>query len=372
MPDAQAPHGRGPNSILDEGPTTVLGDRPGLVDPIVQELATLLEKAAAEAAIPALEVEVRLGVLQLRSQRGCERAQLPFASEAALKRTPGFAYRFVPGLPTEVFIALSQRLDAMSGDSVPSGRRLDCGMPRYEHTKDVYFRTPDKNRIRVTHNLVKNSSDGKDQPQAWMKRNLNSIDLYSGHRTPYSGPAFDLRAAVSTEEMVDNSFLGPENTLEMMREKRRKSYFFRAWRIDVTSVTTTFPEPEHDEGEDPSRHAQPPQHSCEVEVELDSYPLQLNLEAKLKGGPHKLYELLSDFLYTARDLAAMTGEVEPLMKPIPLEASAPVPSDEGRNAFKDVYPDITEPVIGHYLYRLAEERQSAKRLRTEEPSANAE
>jgi len=47
---------------------------------------------------------------------------------------------------------------------------------------------------------------------------------------------------VSTEDAYDNFEPGSQYTVEMKREKMRKTYYFRAWRIDVSNVMTTYPE----------------------------------------------------------------------------------------------------------------------------------
>jgi len=97
--------------------------------------------------------------------------------------------------------------------------------------------------------------------------------------------------------------------------------------------------------------------SNEVEIELDSFHLKRNLEAKMAGKPHKLWELLSDFLFTARDLAVIAAEVRPIQLPVVLDPlPAEVVDDNARAAYKSAYIGMAEPLIGHYMYRLAKPR----------------
>jgi len=159
----------------------------------------------------------------------------------------------------------------------------------------------------------------------------------------------------------------PDQREEMRREKMRKTYFFRAWRIDISTVTTTYSPP------DGSQRQGAAVQSHEVEIELDSFHLQRNLEAKLAGKPHKLWELLSDFLFTARDLAAIAGETRPLalppaLPPAVVEAEDEAIDERGRVAFRNRYGSIVEPVIGHYLYRLAAPRGEPALLPLPEPA----
>merc|ERR1711924_140941 len=128
-----------------------------------------------------------------------------------------------------------------------------------------------------------------------------------------------------------------EHVLEMRRRKMRKTYMFRAWRIDLSSVETTYP----DQGE---KRAAKLTH--EVELELDNYQLVQNLKAKAVGNPqHKLWELLSDFLYTARDLAALASELTPLVLPPALIPPGPeLISKEAREAYRSRFNDtLPEP-----------------------------
>lgn len=76
----------------------------------------------------------------------------------------------------------------------------------------------------------------------------------------------------------------------------------------------------------------------------------------MTGNSHKLWELLSDFLFTARDVAAMACDVGPLALPPTLGTLPPEPvADEAaKAAFLERYgQEVVEPVFGHYLYRLA-------------------
>merc|ERR1712129_124880 len=82
-----------------------------------------------------------------------------------------------------------------------------------------------------------------------------------------------------------------------------------------------------------------------------------NLEAKMAGKPHKLWELLSDILFTARDLAVIAAEVRPVPLPVLLDpVPAEVVDNDERAAYKPAYIGMAEPLIGRYMYRLAKPR----------------
>merc|ERR1712216_115013 len=195
-------------------------------------------------------------------------------------------------------------------------------------------------------------SDGRLEgtPKVRMKRKLDSMELYSGRRPGECGPAFDLRASIATEYAVDGFEPGPNHIFQVKREKMRKTYHFRAWKIDVSLVRTEYPKPPEGANEPPKR----PETTHEVEIELDSYPLMRNLEAKAEGGKHMLWELLTDFLDTARDLAVLAGEITPLAVPPCLSQTRPSTKSEDESAFKQRHGASTPlPVIGHYLSRIA-------------------
>merc|ERR1712107_122818 len=88
------------------------------------------------------------------------------------------------------------------------------------------------------------------------------------------------------------------------------------------------------------------------------------------GAQHLLWELLSDFLFFARDLAALAAEIRPL--PLPLQSYLKTPplqdpvSEKERAAYKRKYAEcatgdaeLAAPVIGHYLYRIARPGRAA-------------
>eukprot|EP00440_Ansanella_granifera_P042714 gb/GFBE01046310.1/.p1 GENE.gb/GFBE01046310.1/~~gb/GFBE01046310.1/.p1 ORF type:complete len:150 (+),score=30.64 gb/GFBE01046310.1/:1-450(+) len=133
----------------------------------------------------------------------------------------------------------------------------------------------------------------------------------------------------------------------MRREKHRRSYCFRAWRIDLTTVRST-------------TRGSTPETFHEVELELNGSFLRKNLEAKLAGNKtHKLWELLTDFLNAGRDLAVLASEPWPLPLPpaLPKASSQSAETDAvletDREAYKRSLPEMPEPLIGHYLYKLA-------------------
>merc|ERR1712228_701790 len=182
------------------------------------------------------------------------------------------------------------------------------------------------------------------------KRKLAGFELYSGRRACEHGPAFDLRVALAEESEIPH-FDMKEHVLEMRRTKMRKTYIFRAWQIDFSTVETTYP----DQAGGGEKRAAKLSH--EVELELDNYQLAQNLRAKAAGNPqHKLWELLSDFLFMARDLAALASEMTPLALPPSLMPPGPeLISEEAKEAYRSRFNDtLPEPIVGHYLYRLAQ------------------
>lgn len=351
-----------PPHPLAAGPTTIFGEKPPLVDPVVLELARLLEEHADKFAGADPEVEVRLGVHRVKeaARHGAgARVDLPLRSEALLAPREGFGYRFSPGLSPELFVYLSERLDAMSSEKLPPEQRLECGK-RFEHVLDAYYDVdgdgalwglpPGPQRVRVS--TPKEGQDTKGV--ASVKSKLASLDLYTGRRPGERGPALDLRVAIATEVVVEGFQPAKHHRLTLRREKVRKTYHFKAWRIDISTVLSTTPAAPAAGGAQPGPEWSPPVQTNEVELELDGYFLKRNLEAKRAGGRHMLWELLSDFLFTARDLAQLACELSPMRLPPALPAPSDAAVDgESREAFRRKFETEAEPVIGHYLYRLA-------------------
>jgi len=368
-----------PQVPLEVGPLTVLGERSSLVDPVVVELAKLFdEHGAASFDESELEVEVRLGIIvDVRKKR----VDIPCSTESVVRATEGFAPRFVPGLPTEAFAAFTRRLDVMCSEKTPAKERIECGR-RVSHTVDKLYKCKQEGATKETQPVIRvteevpQQQDGseeaapKAEPRVTIKRKLGHVDIYTGRKCPEHGPTFDLRAALSKEEEVDGFELGPMHVLSCQREKVRKTYHFRAWKIDVSNVTTTSFDYHRKDAQsswnkdEEMTHTKKQTH--EVELELDSYPLKRNLDAKAAGQNHVLWELLTDFLDVARDLAVLAAELRPFLLP-PTMPELPAVEKAGytgeaaeaaANAFRKHYgKDIPEPIIGHYLYRVATEME---------------
>ncbi|CAE8689082.1 unnamed protein product [Polarella glacialis] len=379
-----------PLSALDVGPSTILGSRPSLVDPAVLELAKLLESRKDEllSSDAQIELELRLGaVCQLRQRR----VDLPCSSEALLMSREGFQYTFESGLPPEVFAELLLKLDQMSSQSRPPEQRLDCKM-HSQHLLDVTYEDPvfdgagqvqGTKVVRVSHTRLgaqeASKGAGGGPGGGWSagyairKNKLPCLDLYSG-RGEY-GEVFDIRMAVSPETHVKG--FEPGRVWLSRREKHRRTYTFKAWRIDCTTVlSSTMQKQAH------------PKASYEVELELDNVLLKRNLEAKFAGNKtHRLWELLTDFVNAGRDLAVLAAEPWPMPVPPKLEhltaagqrdgeEEAHVVSAADHAAYQQHLPGMPEPLIGHYLYRILSTRrqdgpapapsQPCKRSHTEE------
>lgn len=359
---------------LDSGPTTIFGDRPHMVSPLVMEVAKMLEKSAHDKKPnDEFETEVRLGIVALGSAGGSNigssRADIPCSTDAMLCRGSGFNYQFRPGLTPEAFLLFAERFAHLCSEEAPPDQRIDCGKS-FEHVIDMYYEVPCATResggkashtVRVTHD--RSASQNITGLNAKIKNRFGVIDVSSGRHPGEHGPAFDLRVAVNTETTLDNFQPTIDHKLVFKREKRVTSYLFRAWRIDVSDVMESVPKPQESMTKGipwkaPTIEWEEPTSSHEVEIELNAFQLSRNLDAKMRGQPHRLWELLSDFLYAARDLAGFAGELTPLaLPPISPTLSLPAPplDDAARKAFRQKYTDVPEPVVGHYLYRLASE-----------------
>ncbi|CAJ1440724.1 unnamed protein product [Effrenium voratum] len=270
---------------LDVGPSTIFDARPSLVDPVVQELGRILEE---HGPVPnaQIELELRLGVLRgSGAGASAARVDLPLGSEALLARCEAFPFRFQAGLPPETYAGLMHRLEVLRAEG------LECSV-RSEQLLDTLYDPPETGRtggpmnrsqLRMTHRRDK---DRWVPCRPVLKTRHEALDLFTGRLRPEKGGIFDLRAALSTEAPANK----PKTEVRLKREKQRKVFDFRAWRVDFTAVRSS---------DQTSKEL-----SYEVELELNSQILQKNLEAKMAGKPHQLWELLTDFLNAGRDLAA--------------------------------------------------------------------
>ncbi|CAE8642097.1 unnamed protein product [Polarella glacialis] len=314
----------------------------------------------------------------------------------------GFQYTFESGLPPEVFAALCRKTGRQvlaqlisslmrSSQSRPPEQRLDCKM-HSQHLLDVTYEDPvfdgagqvqGTKVVRVSHTRLgaqeASKGAGGGPGGGWSagyairKNKLPCLDLYSG-RGEY-GEVFDIRMAVSPETHVKG--FEPGRVWLSRREKHRRTYTFKAWRIDCTTVlSSTMQKQAH------------PKASYEVELELDNVLLKRNLEAKFAGNKtHRLWELLTDFVNAGRDLAVLAAEPWPMPVPPKLEhltaagqrdgeEEAHVVSAADHAAYQQHLPGMPEPLIGHYLYRILSTRrqdgpapapsQPCKRSHTEE------
>eukprot|EP00927_Polykrikos_kofoidii_P050783 TRINITY_DN44656_c0_g1_i1.p1 TRINITY_DN44656_c0_g1~~TRINITY_DN44656_c0_g1_i1.p1 ORF type:complete len:382 (-),score=44.71 TRINITY_DN44656_c0_g1_i1:160-1305(-) len=360
-----------PQNQLEVGPSTILGERTSLIDPVVVAIGRMLDEHAGMLSEAEIELEIRLGTIACGKEG--HRLNIPCTTEAVLTKNDGFSYNFVPGLPPELFMALADRLEGICGENAPSERRVECGV-KVSKTLDVFYKhqppagTEPHPPIRMTYQQKINEAvtgNGKDgtpgsepefeiKPRVILKQRLAHVDVYAGRRPGEYGNALDLRAALSSEVQVEGFEPGRDFIIDRKREKVRKTYHFRAWKIDVSNVRTMYPDlPD-------GTPARPPQDSYEVELELDSYPLTRNLEARSNGGQHRLWDLLSDLLCTARDLAGLACELRPLaLPPSQISQSQQNESERGDAMEAVSQPNhglgVVKPIVGHYLSRIAKE-----------------
>lgn len=264
------------------------------------------------------------------------RIDIPCSTEAMMQPPAAgrsghhFHYQFQSSLPTEAFEAVIKRLNVLRSEETPEGERIECTTTS-SHTMDEFYQPggDSTKRVRVTRDVI------RGETQAVYKRKRACLDLYSGRRCGEHGLAFDLRIGLATETPVD--FEPEGQPVVFCREKLRTSFHFKAWRIDMTTVIQ-----KETDGQKRQTH--------EIELELDSWNLQRNLHAKLNGQQHKLWELLSDFLFAARDLAAFAAEQG---APPEVSPAEPVISEKVQADYLESFTGMPLPVIGHYLFRLA-------------------
>jgi len=360
-----------PANVLDIGPTTVLGERTSLVDPVVLEIGRLLEENKSKIRHGSLEVEARFGIVKPKGGSHAEdelsasggRVHLPVTSEALLSHSRGFNYQFVPGLPPETFVALSEHLERMSSEALPDDQRVEFEST-FVHTVDVLYKADvasmlphlglpqGQETVRVS--ILREGQGHQDGGRASIKLKLGHLDLYSGARPGELGSAVDMRVAVSCEIDLESFKPSRQHSLVMRREKMRKTYRFRAWRIDLTTVMSSEPVPGSGQSETDEVKWKPPVQTNEVEIELEGSFLERNLEAKWANQRHMLWELLSDFVFNARDLVGLASEPSPMVLPPALPPAETSVDERARASYKRKYPGMEEPVVGHYLYRLAD------------------
>ena len=166
---------------------------------------------------------------------------------------------------------------------------------------------------------------------------------------------------MATEKKLPDFQPGPCYKEDISREKHKYSYFFSAWRIDVSTVVTRGRRKQKQAGQEQMFEGDFIEQSYEVELELDSTSLRKNLAAKRNGQPHFLWQLLSDFLRTGRDLAAFAAELQPLRLPPRSRGNEEQVKDGNGDLIRRnqtlsrKFSGCPKPVVGHYIYRLAEE-----------------
>eukprot|EP00438_Fugacium_kawagutii_P022524 Skav225097 [mRNA] locus=scaffold621:328757:336722:- [translate_table: standard] len=219
---------------LEVGPSTIFDARPSLVDPVAQHLG----KGHSAAH---MELEVRLGIWAQqtqalgspacilkpsRSDKSFQRIELPVSTEALL----------IP----KIYVKLMKKLDTLRRE-----QHLECSVSS-EQVLDINYEIPvagpDRKSLRVSYH-----KPVEDEEKRWKVKGpailknkppvaFEVLDLFGGKAVPEKGPNFDLRVALSAEIAVKDMPKPSTHRVVLKREKHRKSYDFRAWRIDFTTV----------------------------------------------------------------------------------------------------------------------------------------
>jgi hypothetical protein len=305
---------------LDTGPTTVTGERPGFVEPIVariiEKLTPLVDKPEVN-----LEVEGRLGIIT-RGRSAGERLELPVLSETILSKRKDFSYEFKADVGKSFFTAIKTHLTAIHKNKVQASHPLF----KISHIREI--KTIDEiYTVPGTRESVRVSSDGV----VINKNRLDIIDVYTG-----ADESIDFRLAINDEQKVSTNFAKDPKNLTGRREKHRTQFDLKGFVIDLTEVQSKDRSGDHV--------------SYEVEVELKSELLLDQVKLKLNNQKHFLYELVTDFLFVLRDLAVSFGTLSSDDK----TAQIIKPSDEAVKKYLKLVADF-QPIVGDYLYSIADE-----------------
>ena len=352
---------------MDAGPQNVLGKRPPLVDPLVLELIGKIERVIAQ---PDIEVEARLGVLsQFTGEKKQSRISLPVTTETLLEPSGAcitqngkpFKYEFVPDIGKVQFDKIKERMETLlkgKFDKSPPNLLFKVNGSKTTHTVDEVYKKPVQ--CRVSYAWADYGSASREPVEVICKENLEKIDLFSGQYPDLDDEArveqegalrhpFDIRFSVNKEKVKNRDVVSALNRQDCVtvREKKRVTYDLKAWVVDMTVVTQR--------GESSDKY--------EVEVELKRELLHEQLERRTKNKTHGAYQILTDFLFFMRDLAAVFGPGQDSGAIIRTvggfkypEMKSCEPSEERKKRYRDKFANADVfPIIGEYVFQIIDE-----------------
>jgi len=130
---------------------------------------------------------------------------------------------FTPGVSQDVF------------DKVLTSMTLYDGWDSATHfveSRDVFYATEDGHQVRTT--------TLGDSVMHTRKEKIKTVSLCAtGQRVNVSGTPLDIRVALAKESLVLLRDIPPQvlpDSIQMVRIKQRKSFFWGAWRWDLTRV----------------------------------------------------------------------------------------------------------------------------------------
>ena len=356
--------------MTDIGPQNVLGKRPSLIDPLVQDLISKIEPFIGKTDI---EFEGRLGVLCLPNidkKLSPTRLPLPVITETVIESSGSctahngkpFKYEFVPSLEKVHFDKIQSRMEQLKLAKflhAPPNPVFKVINSKTSHTVDEIYKKPIAARFSFEWSTYGTLID-VEPIEIISKETIEKVDVWSGHYPDIDEEAvaeeegqtrhpYDFRVAINRERKLENSISISDFSKSdciMIREKRRTTYDMKAWVVDLTQVTVTGLGDKY-----------------EVEIELKMELLFEQLERKAKGKPHGAFQILNDFLYFLRDLCLVFGPCENLggsiMKTIGgfkyPEMTSCEPSEEKKRKYEQVTGETVFPIIGDYIYEILSE-----------------
>jgi len=348
---------------MDVGPQNVLGKRPSLVDPLVQELIGRIENIISQ---PDIEFEGRIGTLSFDNKR----LNLPITTECMLDTSAPthtgrpFRYEFVPDIGKDCFEKIKQRLELLLSGKLsenPPNPLFKINSVKYSHTVDEIYKKPIA--CRISYDKASYGMADQTPLEIIVKESLEKLDVFAGHYADIDEEVtaeeegavrhpFDYRFSVNREKKLDPEVIGSLNRqdCQMVREKLRTSFDMKAWTVDMTKVTVL-----HGGSGD----------KYEFEVELKRELLAEQLERRAQGKPHGAYQILTDLLFFIRDIAYVFGPgfsalTSGAAKTFPGGFKYPEliscePSDDRKRKYKDVLGTDVMPLIGDYVFRILDE-----------------
>jgi hypothetical protein len=351
---------------MDVGPLNVLGKRPSLVDPVVQQLIASIENVISQ---PDIEVEGRIGILSVDMKR----LNLPILTECLLDPSipthtgRPMRYEFVTDIGKDAFEKIKERLELLLSGKLaenPPNPVFKVNGVQTSHTVDEIYKKPTPCRVSYEKSMYGMGSEA-EPIEVISKESLHKHDVFSGHypdiddevtaeEEGQSRHPFDYRFSVNKERKLASSIVGTLNRsdCQMIREKQRVTFDLKAWKVDLTKVSVLHGSTTTGSGD-----------KYEVEVELKRELLAEQLDRRAKGKPHGAYQILTDFLFFIRDLAHIFGP-----KGTGSNSSGPVrtfaggfkypelvscePSEEKKRQYRDVVGTDVLPIIGDYVFHI--------------------